>query len=45
MDAAADFLRSGSGAHFDPACVTAFLSCWDEMQLVRNKYQEDLIDL
>lgn len=28
---AADFLRHGSGTHFDPACVQAFLSGWDEV--------------
>jgi putative two-component system response regulator len=45
MEAAADFLRSGAGTHFDPACVKAFLSSWSDVQLVRSKYQEDLVDL
>jgi putative two-component system response regulator len=41
VDAAVDFLKSGSGSHFDPACVNAFLSAWDDVERVRNKYRED----
>jgi putative two-component system response regulator len=38
---AVEFLNSGSGTHFDPACVKAFLGAWDEVEQVRSKYQED----
>ncbi len=31
-EAAAAFLREHAGAHFDPACVAAFLAGWDEVQ-------------
>lgn len=41
---AVDFLKQGAGSHFDPACVQAFLGAWDEVERVRNKYQEDLLD-
>jgi putative two-component system response regulator len=37
---AVDFLKQGMGTHFDPACVTAFLTAWDDVELVRSKYQE-----
>jgi len=41
VEDAVAFLNSGSGTHFDPACVKAFLGVWDEVERVRNKYQED----
>jgi putative two-component system response regulator len=41
LSAAVDFLNNGSGTHFDPACVKAFLGAWDDVEKVRNKYQED----
>jgi len=41
LDDAVSFLKSGSGTHFDPACVTAFLAAWDEVQAIRDQYQED----
>lgn len=43
LDAAVEFLTNGAGTHFDPACVKAFLSVWDDVLLVRSKYQEDLL--
>jgi putative two-component system response regulator len=42
LQEAVDFLKQGMGTHFDPACVTAFLAAWDDVQLVRSKYQEAL---
>ncbi len=44
VEAAVDFLTSGAGTHFDPACVKAFLNAWDDVELIRNKYQEDLLE-
>jgi len=41
VQAAADFLREGSGTHFDPACVDAFFKAWDEAMLVRERFQEE----
>ncbi|RFO98397.1 two-component system response regulator [Rhodoferax lacus] len=41
VETAVDFLNLGAGSHFDPACVKAFLNAWDDVELVRNKYQED----
>ena len=42
VEAAVDFLNNGSGSHFDPACVMAFLNAWEDVELVRSKYREDL---
>ena len=41
VEAAVDFLKAGSGSHFDPACVTAFLNAWDDVQRVRARYSEE----
>ncbi len=41
VDAAVDFLLAGAGTHFDPACVHAFLDAWDEVESIRQRYQED----
>ena len=43
VEAAVDFLNAGAGSHFDPACVKAFLNAWEDVEVVRNKYQEDLM--
>lgn len=44
LDAAIAFLNNGAGSHFDPSCVRAFLNTWDDVELVRSKYQEDLLE-
>jgi putative two-component system response regulator len=41
VEAAVDFLKAGSGSHFDPACVSAFLNAWDDVLEVRARYSED----
>lgn len=33
-------LREGSGHHFDPACVDAFLLNWDEVVAIRTRFKE-----
>jgi putative two-component system response regulator len=45
VETAVDFLNSGSGTHFDPACVKAFLNAWEDVELVRSKYQEDHLEV
>jgi len=40
LEAAVDFLVQGSGTHFDPDCVRAFLDAWDDVMAIRNRYQE-----
>jgi putative two-component system response regulator len=37
---AVDFLKKGAGTHFDPACVQAFLSAWNDVEEVRAKFRE-----
>ena len=41
MDAAAAFLKEGSGSHFDPLCVDAFLESWDEVKEIRQRFQDE----
>ena len=40
VEEAIDFLMAGSGKHFDPDCVKAFLAAWDEVEAIRDRYQE-----
>lgn len=42
LQAAADFLVAGSGSHFDPDCVQAFLNAWDRVLDIRARFQEDV---
>ena len=41
LEAAVDFLVAGSGSHFDPDCVQAFLSAWDDVLEIRARFHED----
>lgn len=38
---ARQLLEDGRGAHFDPACVDAFLACWDEALEIRARFQDE----
>jgi putative two-component system response regulator len=40
VEEAIDFLVAGSGKHFDPDCVNAFLAAWEEVEAIRDRYQE-----
>ena len=35
------FLRDGSGTHFDPRCVEAFLAAWDDVLKVREQFHDE----
>lgn len=41
LEKAVDFLSEGKGAHFDPACVDAFMAAWEDVLLVRNRFQDE----
>ncbi len=41
IEKAVEFLREGSGTHFDPACVDAFLGRLDEALRIRERFQDD----
>lgn len=41
LEAAVDFLVGGSGTHFDPQCVRAFLNAWDDVLAIRERYQDE----
>ena len=40
LEDAANFLKKGSGAHFDPTCVEAFFSAWPEVLAIRARYDD-----
>lgn len=42
LEAAVDFLVKGSGSHFDPQCVQTFLEAWDDVLVIRDRYQEEV---
>ncbi len=41
LEAAADFLAVGSGRHFDPAAVQAFIRAWAEVLRIREQYRDE----
>ena len=41
LDRAVQFLKDGRGAHFDPACIDAFLQRWDEVLAIRDRYRDE----
>lgn len=41
IDLAIDMLREGAGTHFDPACVEAFLSDFDEVLRIKGTFVDD----
>ncbi len=45
IDRAVNFLREGSGQHFDPACVDAFLSDFSKVLEIKERYQENHDDV
>lgn len=42
LQAAVDFLVDGSGTHFDPVCVQAFLNAWKDVLEIRNRFPESV---
>lgn len=45
MERARQMLADSSGAHFDPACVEAFLSQWDKVGTIRAKLADEPLEL
>ncbi len=41
LERSTDYLNEGSGQHFDPACVQAFLSGWDEVLQIREQFKDE----
>ncbi|MDC8787056.1 HD domain-containing phosphohydrolase [Roseateles koreensis] len=43
LEAARAHIQSNAGEHFDPACVAVFLELWDEVLVIRERFndQED----
>ena len=45
LEAAAYFLKSNSGSHFDPACVDAFLGAWPQGLEIRTRTHDEAISV
>lgn len=45
IDKAQQLLREGAGTHFDPACVEAFLSEWDAVIEIKNRFTDEVIEV
>lgn len=45
LDDACRFLEEGRGLHFDPMCVEAFLACWDEALLIRQRFKDEEVPM
>ncbi|NMF95878.1 response regulator [Aromatoleum toluolicum] len=41
LDEARDYLRENRSAHFDPACVDAFLTVWDRVLEIRERFVDE----
>lgn len=41
LEHAEAYLRENRGAHFDPACVDAFFSAWDDVLDIHARYEDD----
>lgn len=41
LEESVNFVVSGSGQHFDPQVVQAFLGVWDDVLAIRDQYQDD----
>jgi putative two-component system response regulator len=38
---AVEYMRQNRGSHFDPACVDAFFSRWEEALEVRDRFKDE----
>lgn len=41
LESAVENLRAGAGTSFDPACIDALLSQWDDILAIRNRFLDD----
>ncbi|MDO8317623.1 HD-GYP domain-containing protein [Rhodoferax sp.] len=40
LERAAEYIQAKSGVHFDPRCVNAFFSNWEQVLLIRQRFQD-----
>lgn len=43
LERAAEHLRTNSGSHFDPRCVDAFFSCWEQVLEIRQQFCDQVL--
>ena len=44
LDQARSFLVDNAGSHFDPDCVEALLSAWDEVTAIHDRHQDECVE-
>ncbi|MFA6121521.1 MAG: HD domain-containing phosphohydrolase [Sideroxydans sp.] len=44
IEQASEMLREGMGKHFDPSCVAAFFTDFDDILAIKNKFMDDEIE-
>ena len=42
IEQSSQLLRDGTGSHFDPACVSAFFTNFDEILAIKNKFADEV---
>lgn len=45
IDKACQLLRDGAGSHFDPACVEAFFTDFNQVLVIKNTYVDEAIEI
>jgi len=45
IEAARQLLRDSAGTHFDPVCVAAFFTEWDEVLKIKHKFVDEQIEI
>ena len=45
LEDACKFLKEGKGSHFDPACVDAFLTGWEQILDIRQRFQDEEVPM
>lgn len=45
IEKATELLRDGMGAHFDPSCVAAFFSDFDDVLAIKNQFVDEEIEI
>lgn len=41
LERATNMIRDNAGSHFDPACVAAFFSGWEQVLEIRQRFEDD----
>lgn len=45
VEKARGYVSENAGRHFDPACVEAFLACWDDVLDIHERFQDAVVPM